>query len=251
MRDSRARPRSRGSGTLAGWRRVLAPGRGGWDAVLAMSSASVRSWVWRVSGVLAVAALVVVFAGSVQARQPIRSGPQRPAGTASVTLGCADATEGQESPGWLGTSNATVFGGPVAWPELRNFASHVPQSSYKARHGLVQGVKALIAVSLGHVVRVVIPTVERSRLSMDYTFIPTRAVLDGYGYFRVSDGASQVTFRSCSPGSYHDPQTAFAGAFLVAGTQCARIDIYVGSSSTPLRRQIPFGVPERSCPTTG
>jgi len=214
-------------------------------------SASVRSSVWWVSGVLGVAALAVGFAGSVQARQPTRAGLERPAGTASVTLGCADATEGQEGPRWLGTSNTTLFGGPVAWPELRSFASHFPRSSYQARRGLVQGVKALIAISLGHVVRVVIPSAERSRLSMDYTFIPTRAILDGYGYFRVSDGASQVTFQSCSPGSHHDPQTAFAGAFLVAGTQCALIDIYTSASSTPLRREVPFGVPERSCPTTG
>jgi hypothetical protein len=125
------------------------------------------------------------------------------------------------------------------------------KSRYQARRGLVQGVKALIAVSLGHLARVVIPAAERSRLSMDYTFIPTRAVRDGYGYFRVSDGASQVTFHACSPGSHHDPQTGFAGDFLVDGTQCARIDIYIGASSTPLRRQIPFGVPEHSCPTTG
>ena len=168
-----------------------------------------------------------------------------------MTLGCAEATEGPESAGWLGSSKVTLFGGPVAWPELRYFASHVPKSSYQARRGLVQGVKALIAISLGHVVRVVIPTAERSRLSMDYTFIPTRAILDGYGYFRVSDGASQVTFHSCSPDSHHDRQTAFAGAFLVAGPQCARVDIYTSTSSQPLLRQIPFGVPQRSCPTTG
>ena len=214
-------------------------------------SATVRAYVWRVSGVLAVAAVVVGFAGSVQARQPMRADSQPSAVTASATLGCADATESPESPGWLGTSNATVFGGPVAWPELRDFASRLSKSSYQARRGLVRGVKALIAVSLGHIVRVLIPPAERSRLSMDYTFIPTRAILDGYGYFRVSDGASQMTFHSCSAGSHHDPQTAFAGYFLVAGTQCARIDIYTTPSSTPLRRQIPFGVPGRSCPTTG
>ena len=227
----------------------VAPGPRGWNAVHAMS-ASARSSVRRASGILATAALAAGFAGSAQAGQQTRAGPERPAGTASVTLGCADATEGPESPGWLGTSNATLLGGPVAWPELRSFASQVPTSSYQPRRGLVQGVKALIAISLGHVVRVVIPTAERSRLSMDYTVIPTRAILDGYGYFRVADGASQVTFRACSRGHGHDPQTAFAGYFLVAGARCANVDIYTGNSHTPIRRAIPFGVPRRSCPTT-
>ena len=214
-------------------------------------SASVRSRVWRALGVLAVVAVAGDFTGSGQARQPTRAGLQRPAGTASVTLGCADATVGPETPGWLGTSKVTVFGGPVAWPELRSFASHLPKSSYQARRGLVQGVKALIAISLGDVARVVIPTAERGQLSMDYTSLPSRAILGGFEYFRVSDGASQVTLRACSRGRGHDPQTAFAGYFLVAGARCATVDIYTGSSRTAIRRAIPFGLPPRSCPTTG
>jgi hypothetical protein len=34
-------------------------------------------------------------------------------------------------------------------------------------------------------------------LSMDYTSLPSRAVLGGFEYFRVSGGASQVTLRAC------------------------------------------------------
>ena len=213
-------------------------------------SASGPSRIWRAFGALAVAAVAVDFTGSGQARQPMR-GAQRPPGTASVTLGCTDATQSPESPGWLGTSKVTLFGGPVAWPGLRFYASHLPKSSYLPQRGLVRGVKALVSISLGDVARVIIPTTERTQLSMDYTSLPPRAVLGGFEYFRVSDGASQVTLRACSRGHGNDSQTAFAGYFLVAGARCATVDIYAGSSRTPVRRAIPFGVPRGSCPAAG
>ena len=138
------------------------------------------------------------------------------------------------------------------WPELRNYASQLPASAYRTRRGLARGFKALVAVTYGRVVRVAIPSSERSRLSMDYNSTPLepRAILDGYAYFHVADGASNVTFHACA-GPGVDAHTPFAGYFIVAGKQCARIDIYTSASHRPLMRHIPFGVPRRSCPTTG
>jgi hypothetical protein len=95
---------------------------------------------------------------------------------------------------------------------------------------------------------VVIPASERARLSLDYTSVPPRDARENL--FRVADGASQVTFKACSPGYGYGPQTPFAGGFIVAGAQCARIDIYISASTRPIQRQIPFGVSARSCPAT-
>ena len=121
--------------------------------------------------------------------------------------------------------------------------------SYAPRHGLAPSQKALVVLNAGAVVRVSIPANERARLSLDYTYIQPR---DSAGRHRVADGASQVTFKACAPGSNAgDTLSLFDGGFIVAGAQCALVDIYTSASSQPLRRQIPFGVPGRSCPATG
>jgi hypothetical protein len=102
------------------------------------------------------------------------------------------------------------------------------------------------------VVRVRIPASERTRLSLDYTYIQTGRNTSQGTYFRVADGASQVTFKACSLAQNPTGQPSqFAGAFIVAGAQCARIDIYTSARSRPLVRQLPLGVPARSCPATG
>jgi hypothetical protein len=168
-------------------------------------------------------------------------------GSQSVSLGCSTSAPGSvdlSAPG-------AVVGGPIAWPVLRQYASHLPSAHYLVHRGLAPGIKALVAVRSGRVVRVVIPATERARLSLDYTFLPPRATIAHFAYFRVSDGASQVTFRACAPSSGNGPETPFAGYFIVAGTQCGVIDIYTSASAVPIRRQIPFGVSKRSCPAAG
>lgn len=205
--------------------------------------APLRSAVWRFAVVFAVVALVVGFAASVQAFPP--------PGTHSVVRGCATANLGGGpneglAAGWRNPSTGAIVAGPIAWPYLRLLADH--SGSLAPLHGLAPGVKALIVVTAGAVVRVVIPANERARLSLDYSYIPPRDARQNL--FRVADGASQVTFKACSS-SYEGPQTEFAGGFLVAGAQCARIDIYTSTSNRPLVRQIPFGVPGRSCLPTG
>ena len=158
-------------------------------------------------------------------------------------------------PDWRSPANGTLIAGPIAWPVLRLLATDSggpPAASYAPYHGLATSVKALVAVNAGTVVRVRVPASERTRLSLDYTYIQTGRNTSQGTYFRVTDGASQVTFKACSLAQSPTGQPSqFAGAFIVAGAQCARIDIYTRSSSRPLRRQIPFGVPSPSCSAAG
>jgi hypothetical protein len=219
-------------------------------------SAPVRSIVWGFAVLFAVAALVAGFAASVQAQQPARTPVQfPPAGTQSVTVGCAAAVYGGMGPDWRSPANGTLIAGPIAWPVLRQLAtdSGGPRAaSYAPRHGLATSVKALVAVNAGTVVWVRIPASERMRLSLDYTYIQTGRNTSQGTYFRVADGASQVTFKACSLAQNPTGQPSqFAGGFIVAGAQCARIDIYTSAKSRPLVRQLPLGVPGRSCPATG
>jgi hypothetical protein len=212
--------------------------------------ARVRWSFGRMAPVATLAAVIVGFAAAAQALPP--------PGTQSVTVGCANAVYGQMGPDWRSSANGTLVAGPIAWPVLRWLATDSgagyvpPASSYAPRDGLATSVKALVAVNAGSVVRVRIPASERTRLSLDYTYIQTGRSTRQGTYFRVADGASQVTFKACSLAQNPTGQPSqFAGAFIVAGAQCARIDIYTSTNNRPLVRQIPFGVPGRSCPPTG
>jgi hypothetical protein len=201
---------------------------------------SVQSAGWRLVAVAAVFALSLRFAVSVHAFAPPR--------TTSVVRGCATANPsvppGTLPRGWRSPSAGTIAAGPIAWLFLGRAGPHLGRLA--PRHGLAPAVKAMVEVAAGAVVRVVIPVNERVRLSLDYTSVPPRDARQNL--FRVADGASQVTFRACSPVSGEGPQTQFAGGFIVAGAHCALIDIYMRASNQPIRRQIPFGVPARSCP---
>ena len=171
------------------------------------------------------------FAGSVQAS------PSR--GTQSVTLGCAsETTGGPAPPGWASPSNATIAAGAIAWPELRQFASHLSPTSLAPGYGLALAVKALAHVEAGAVVRVSIPASERARLSLYYIQGDPRKESSSGELYRVADGETQVTFRACAPGTIIG-ESGFPGYFIAAGAQCARVNIYTGSSSRPLQRQIP------------
>ena len=197
--------------------------------------------------VATLAAVIVGFAAAAQALPP--------PGTQSVTVGCASAVYGQMGPHWRSPANGTLIAGPIAWSVVRSLATDSggpPPASYAPYHGLAGSVKALVAVNAGTVVRVRIPASERTRLALDYTYIQTGRNTKQGTYFRVADGASQVTFKACSLAQNPTGQPSqFAGGFIVAGAQCARIDIYTSNSSRPLVRQIPFGVPSRSCPAAG
>jgi hypothetical protein len=179
--------------------------------------------------------------------------PTPPAGTQSVTVACANRVIGPLPRDWRSPSNGTLAAGPIAWPGARWVAT-APPTRYALQRGLAPGEKALAVVNAGAIVRVSIPASERARLSLNYTYIPNRgqaAPGSGTPLYRLADGASNVTFKACPPQSNVEQPSEFAGSFIVAGAQCARIDIYTSTRNRPLRRQIPFGVPARSCPATG
>jgi hypothetical protein len=180
-----------------------------------------------------------------------------PRGTQAVAIGCSSAvfSPGQTWPNqWPNPYRNTIVAGAVAWPGIEALATDArgrsgpPAATYSPRQGLAFAQDNLAAVTDGAVVRVSIPTSERGRLSLDYTYIPPRIG----GRFRVADGASQVTFHGCSPGSNDAPSTLFEGGFIVAGAQCAEVDVYASTNNhRPLVRRIPFGVPRRACPPGG
>jgi hypothetical protein len=147
-------------------------------------------------------------------------------------VGCAQTVYGQLGANWRSARAGTVVVGPIAWPYLRLEVNQVAI-------GRSHFVKALVVVNPGRAVTLSIPisspTSERSRVSLDYTNISPRS------RFYVSQGANSVTFKPCaSPAG----QRQFAGGFIVAGPQCAAVNVHAAGSSTSFLRFIPLG---RSC----
>jgi len=169
-------------------------------------------------------------------------------GTQTITLDCSDSVYGALSPSALSPAPGAVAAGPVAWPELQRFGSSIPPAHFSWPGGLGLAVKALAVVRVGEVVRVAIPPSERQRLALYYVRADPRKHTAVGDLYRVADGERQVNFRACSQGSGTSDGTQFPGYFIVEGAQCALIDVYPAATSRPLKRQIPFGVPERSCP---
>jgi hypothetical protein len=207
--------------------------------------------------VVAVCPLVACWAGPAQARQKPGNGiypPTPPAGTASVTVGCAYAIGSPAAtPARQQAGGRALVAGPISWPDIRWVATASP-ARYAPRHGLAPGEKAFVVVNAGATVKVTIPANERARLSLNYTYIPARGQGPagvGTPLYRLADGASSVTFTACAPSrSGVARTTAFAGFLIVDGAQCARLDIYTSAARRPLRRQIPFGVSPQSCPAS-
>ena len=152
-------------------------------------------------------------------------------------IGCSKAVHGGLG-GWR-TAPGTVLAGPVAWP---SFVTPRLRSFYGPHNGLAVFVKGLLVVQPGHVATVRIPAGERSRLALYYggTFAP-RAQWHDATWFRVSDGALEITFKACPRGDW----TQFAGGFLVRGAQCAVVEVRARGSARWLRRRIAFG--RRTC----
>lgn len=201
------------------------------------------------AGLAALATGVLVSCGGTTA------GP-RPRAQA-VTVGCASSvfSPGQTWPDhWPGPAGQAVVAGPVAWPDILGLASGSPAhgrrgaASYAPVGGLSPAQKNMLAVTDGATAQISIPVSERRRLSLDYTYLRPRTAA---GRFRVGDGDDEVTFHACPPGSNDAPSSQFAGGFIVAGVQCARVDVQVAGSPGRLERRIPFGVPLRTCAPTG
>lgn len=176
-----------------------------------------------------------------------------PTGAGTVSVGCASAVSSPRqswSDRWPTPTDRAIVAGPIAWPDALGLATDVgaglasPAAAYAPYRGLSLVVEHVVAVTNGKVARVSIPAAERTRLSMDYTGLQPRTAA---GRYAVADGASEVTFHACSPGSTAGPSTLFVGGFIVAGAQCARVAVYTGASSRPIERGIPFGVPASRC----
>ena len=177
---------------------------------------------------------------------PLGEGTGRPGGGEAgraVVVGCKRAVYGPLGGNWRSPGQGTVVAGPIAWVGLFGYAREQPPWTYQPRRGLAPAVKALAVVNPGRAVTVSVPPAERGRVSLDYTYIQPRAQTAGGSLFRVSDGASAVTFKPCPPTIWPGGRTQFAGGFIVQGAQCAEVDIQVAGSRTRMRRYIPFGTP--------
>lgn len=161
-------------------------------------------------------------------------------GPRGVAVGCSSAVYGDLAAGWRSPRQGAVIVGPIAWPYLSTYSKARP-SSFASSHGLAPAVKALAVVNPGAQVTVSVPASERHRLSLDYTSVQPRAQT-GNAVFRISDGASAITFTPC-PGA----QTQFAGGFIASGAQYAALDVETAGNPTLVRRYIALGVPRRSC----
>jgi hypothetical protein len=131
---------------------------------------------------------------------------------------------------------------------LRRYAASLPSTRFTWPGHLGFAVKALAVVKASAVVRVAVPSRERRRLSLHYIISDPRRETGSGNLYRVADGEREVTFRACRRSPANPPSSQFPGYFIVRGPQCALIDIYTSADSSPLKRQIPFGVPRSSCP---
>jgi hypothetical protein len=177
-------------------------------------------------------------------------------GPQAVSVGCASAvfSPGQSWPDrWPEPTTDAIVAGPIAWPDLRTLASDhrphggSPATAYAPVDGLAFQVEGLVALTDGTTARVQIPANESRRLSLDYTGLQPR---NAAGRYNVSDGASRVTFHACSRLPNGPPSSLFEGGFIVAWAQCARVDVYTGTSRQPVARQIAFGVRGSTCRPT-
>jgi hypothetical protein len=99
-----------------------------------------------------------------------------------------------------------------------------------------------VVVEAGHTATLSVPAEFRGRISLSYTRQShDRERPPAWGALRVADGDHTVTFRAC-----RDRETHWIGGFVVAGAQCAPLDIIVDGLKT--RRNLAFGVPRETCP---
>lgn len=175
--------------------------------------------------VCAAVAVPLLLTGARSARRVVGhgAGPSGP----SVVVDCGRTISGQLPSGWRRRSAGAVVAGPIAWYAVRQNANHVAISRSHF-------VEAIAVVDPQRSVTVSIPPAEQGRLSLDYTSVSPRR------RFHLSQGAGSVTFKPCS-----GPvgQTQFDGGFIVAGPQCAEVEIRPAGEA-PLLARFSLG---RSC----
>jgi hypothetical protein len=194
---------------------------------------------------LAAAALAVALAACTS---------ETPAGraAASITAAAVPTTAAPGPPGtFVRTCESSVYGdlgagwrarsvvvGPLAVVALRDAATQ-PASDFRRRHGRYQGLKALAVVETGATVTLTVPATERRHLSLLYD----PATWDEVNGYRIADGDTAVTFRSCPPAQTPPGAggTQFNGGFLVDGPRCAALEVSTPRWRAPRRVTVSFG----------
>jgi streptogramin lyase len=230
------------------------------QAVIGVVAGSTVFWLdpttgrhWIGGGISAHGDPLAVYAGEVWSadtrgnlwRTSVSPSPgPTPSNPAPFLLSCSDSVYGQLGNGWQRDS---VVVGPIAFAGLRAAAVE-PHKSFAHHRGGWGGTKTIVVVSEGKAVTVSIPPSERGRLALLYDSSAFK--LSG-GWYSPSEGEQAVTFRACEPGQspYRafgaKGATQFAGGFIVAGAQCASLDVTAAGEPTKHVR-IPFG--KDTCP---
>jgi hypothetical protein len=130
----------------------------------------------------------------------------------------------------------TILVGPVAFLSFEpSTITSTPASSFAPTNGLYRGQKTLVAVANNVTVRLVVPRTELQRLRLLYN----PAVWNQDNLYPLAKGDVATVFHGC--GTYGGTKGLYNGSFLVAGQQCASVDIYVGQQRKPLTARLPFG----------
>jgi hypothetical protein len=137
--------------------------------------------------------------------------------------------------GWRARS---VVVGPLAFVAL-GYAATQPAADFRRRGGHYQGLKALAVVEAGTTVTLTVPAAERRHLALLYD----PAAWTGDNRYRLGDGDTAVTFRSCPPEQTPPGAdgTQFNGGFLVAGARCATLEVATPGWRAPRRVTVSFG----------
>jgi hypothetical protein len=159
-----------------------------------------RAW----PSTLAAAGLVVALAACTaeepagRAAGPTAAAPttvattRPPAGPAGAFVRtCESSVYGDLGGGWRAQS---VVVGPLAFVALRHAAAQ-PAADFRRRGGHYQGLKALAVVAAGTTVTLTVPAAERRHLALLYD----PAAWKEDNRYRLGDGDTAVTFRSCPP----------------------------------------------------
>ena len=116
------------------------------------------------------------------------------------------------------------------------FASQ-PADAFSGRNGRYFLQKALAVVEAGALVKMEVPESARDRLALSYGLSGRSDNL-----YALADGHPTWALRACD-----DTETQFNGGFIVAGAQCAPLDVFVEGQSAPIRVTLSFGMGKDGC----
>jgi hypothetical protein len=161
--------------------------------------------------------------------------PAPPGSPGAFVRTCQDSVYGDLGDGWRPRS---VVVGPLALVALRDAATQ-PAVDFRPRGGRYQGLKVLVVVEAGATVTLVVPPAERRHLALLYDPAAWRED----NRYRIADGDTAATFRSCPPGQapVGDGDTQFNGGFLVAGPRCVTLEVSTPAWKAPRRVTVSFG----------